>query len=306
MNFIIFWLTYPFIWIFSRLPMAILYIISDFFFLLLYYIFGYRKKVILKNLTLAFPEKSSEEKQRIAKKFYKHFTDLIVESIKAFTISEKQILKRYKYKNPELINKYAKEGRSIALVGAHLANWEWSCSMPLVLDINCFGAYTRLNNKYFEKTIRNTRERFGFIGYKTSNTVKELKKNIENNIQGLYLLLSDQSPELRKTFYWNTFFGVKVPMHTGAEMLSKKFDFVVINYAVTKIKRGYFEVDFQLITDTPKQYKDYELTDLYTKITEENIRKQPEYYLWSHNRFKHKDRFEEWEKLYKTKQQTNK
>jgi KDO2-lipid IV(A) lauroyltransferase len=271
---------------------------------LLYYVFGYRKKVILKNLNLAFPEKSTEEKHKITKAFYRHFTDIIVESIKAFTISEKEMLKRYKYSNPELINKYANEGRSIALVGAHLANWEWSCSMPLVTDIKCFGAYTTLNNKYFEKAIRNTRERFGFTGYKTSETVQKLKKNIENDVQGLYLLLSDQSPELRKTFYWNSFFNVKVPIHTGAEMLSKKFDFVVINYVVTKIKRGFFEVDFQLITDNPKQYKNYEITDLYTKITEENIRKQPEYYLWSHNRFKHKNRFKEWQERYESKQQT--
>ena len=284
--------------------MAVLYLISDFFFVLLYYVFGYRKKVIFKNLSLAFPEKSSAEKERIAKKFYRHFTDIIVESIKAFTISEKEILKRYTYKNPELINKYAKEGKSIALVGAHLANWEWSCSMPLVTNIKCFGAYRRLNNKYFEKAILNTRERFGFIAYKTSNTVKELKNNYENNIQGLYLLLSDQSPELRKTYYWNSFFDVKVPMHTGAEMLAKKFNFVVINYAVKKVKRGHFEVEYQLITETPKQYKDYEITDLYTKITEENIRKQPEYYLWSHNRFKHKDRFKEWQERYETKPQT--
>lgn len=306
MNFIIFYITYPIILLFSRLPMAILYIISDFFYVLLYYIFGYRKKVILKNLNLAFPEKTIEEKHRIAKKFYRHFTDIIVESIKAFTISEKEMLKRYRYNNPELINTYAKQGKSIALVGAHLANWEWSCSMPLVTDIKCFGAYTRLNNKYFEKAIRNTRERFGFIGYKTSETVKELQKNIKNDVQGLYLLLSDQSPQLHKTFYWNNFFNIKVPLHTGAEMLSKKFDFVVINYVVKKIRRGYFEVDFQLITDTPKKYKDYEITDLYTKITEENIRKQPEYYLWSHNKFKHKDRFEEWQQLKVSKAKTKK
>lgn len=290
MKFIVFAIAYPIIWVLSRLPMRILYIKSDFLYALMYYVIGYRKKVVLENLKLSFPEKSDEELKKISKKFFKHFIDLIMESVKAFSISEKQIVKRYKYKNPELVDKYAKQGRSIALVGAHQANWEWSISMPLAINIDVYGAYTKLNNKYFEKWVRTSREKFGVIGYKTSDTVRGLQKNFNDKKQGAYILLSDQSPQPHKTYYWREFFGIKVPVHTGAEMLSKRFDYVVINYVAKKVKRGYYEVEFELITDTPKDFENYQITDKYTELTEKNIKLQPELYLWSHRRFKHRDK----------------
>jgi Kdo2-lipid IVA lauroyltransferase/acyltransferase len=290
MNFIVFAIAYPIIWVLSRLPMRILYIKSDFLYVIMYYVIGYRKKVVLDNLKLSFPEKSDQELKKISKKFFKHLIDLIMESIKAFTISKKQISKRYTYKNAEMVNKYVSQGKNIALVGAHQANWEWSISLPLVLNIDLYGAYTKLNNKYFEKWVRNSREKFGVIGYKTSDTVRGMQKNFNNKKQGAYILLSDQSPQPHKTYYWRDFFGIKVPIHTGAEMLSKKFDLVVINYVTRKVKRGYYETDFQLITDSPKEFKDYQITDKYTELTEKNIRLQPEFYLWSHKRFKHRDK----------------
>ena len=290
MQFILFAITYPIIWILSRLPMRILYMKSDFFYFLIYYVFRYRKQVVLDNLKLAFPEKPEVELLRIRKKFFKHLMDLMVESVKAFSISEKEILKRYTYSNPELVNKYAAEGRSIALMGAHQSNWEWSISLPKVLNIDMYGAYTKLNNTYYEKVIRDSREKFGVIGYKTSEMVRGMQKRFSDKQQGAYILLSDQSPQLHKTYYWRAFFDIKVPIHTGAEMLSKRFDLVVINYVTRRIKRGYYKTEFQLITDTPKEFKDYQITDLYTELTEKNIREQPEFYLWSHKRFKHRDK----------------
>ena len=290
MQFILFAITYPIIWILSRLPMRILYMKSDFFYFLIYYVFRYRKQVVLDNLKLAFPEKPEVELLRIRKKFFKHLMDLMVESVKAFSISEKEILKRYTYSNPELVNKYAAEGRSIALMGAHQSNWEWSISLPKVLNIDMYGAYTKLNNTYYEKVVRDSREKFGVIGYKTSEMVRGMQKRFSAKQQGAYILLSDQSPQLHKTYYWREFFNIKVPIHTGAEMLSKRFDLVVINYVTKRVKRGYYTTEFQLITDTPKDFKDYQITDLYTELTEKNILEQPEYYLWSHKRFKHKDK----------------
>ncbi|MFB1041139.1 MAG: lysophospholipid acyltransferase family protein [Polaribacter sp.] len=290
MQFILFAITYPIIWILSRLPMSILYMKSDFFYFLIYYVFRYRKQVVLDNLKLAFPEKPEVELLRIRKKFFKHLMDLMVESVKAFSISEKEILKRYTYSNPELVNKYAAEGRSIALMGAHQSNWEWSISLPKVLDIDMYGAYTKLNNTYYEKVVRDSREKFGVIGYKTSEMVRGMQKRFSAKQQGAYILLSDQSPQLHKTYYWRAFFDIKVPIHTGAEMLSKRFDLVVINYVTKRVKRGYYTTEFQLITDTPKDFKDYQITDLYTELTEKNILEQPEYYLWSHKRFKHRDK----------------
>jgi KDO2-lipid IV(A) lauroyltransferase len=297
MQFLAFAITYPFIYLLSRLPMRVLYVLSDFFFFLMFNVIGYRKIVVLENLKLAFPEKSEEERKKIAKDFFRHLTDLIMESVKSFSISEKEMSKRYRYKNPELVNNFTKQGRSIALVAAHQANWEWSISLPLVLDGNVNGAYTKLGNPYFEKVVRSSREKYGIIGYKTSETVKGMQKNFAEKTQGLYILLSDQSPQLHKTFYWNEFFGVQVPMHTGAEILAKRFDLVVINYITRKVKRGYYETEFQLITDTPKEFEDYQITDKYTRLTENNIKQQPALYLWSHKRFKHRNSFEEWQKV---------
>lgn len=216
--------------------------------------------------------------------------DLMVESVKSFSISEKEILKRYVYVNPELVNTYANQGKSIALVGAHQANWEWSTSLPKVLKVDVYGAYTKLNNKYYEKAVRKSRQKFGVIGYKTSEMVRGMQQRISNKQQGAYILLSDQSPQPHKTYYWREFFNIKVPTHTGAEMLSKKFDLVVINYVTKKVKRGHYKTNFQLITDTPKDFKDYQITDLYTELIEKNILEQPEFYLWSHKRFKHRDK----------------
>ena len=290
MQFLIFVITYPIIWLLSLLPMKILYLLSDFLYLIFFYLIGYRKKVVLENLQFAFPKKELDELRTIQKKFFKHFTDIFIESIKAFTISEKTIKKHYKYTNPELINDLYDKGRSIAFMGSHQANWEWSISIPLVVKITCFGAYTRIGNSYFDKTVKDSRTKFGFIGYKTTETIKSISRNFDEGVQGLYLLLSDQSPQIHKTHYWREFMGVKVPIHTGAEMIAKKFDMAVVNYTVKKVKRGYFEVTFETITEQPNEYKDYEITDKYLAITERNICDQPEYYLWSHKRFKHRDK----------------
>jgi KDO2-lipid IV(A) lauroyltransferase len=257
---------------------------------------GYRKKVVLENLQLAFPEKKIDELKRIQKDFFKHFTDIFVESIKAFSITNKTLLKRYKYINPELIDELYDKGRSIAFMGAHQANWEWSISIPLHVKIKCFGAYTRIGNKYYDKTVKNSRTKFGFIGYKTSETIRSISRNFDKGIQGLYLLLSDQSPQIHKTHYWREFMGIKVPIHTGAELIAKKFDMAVVNYSVKKVKRGYFEVTFETITEYPNNFKNYEITDKYLAITERNINNQPAYYLWSHKRFKHRNKVpKEWQ-----------
>jgi len=288
MQFLIFILVYPIIWLLSKLPMRILYFFSDIFFLFFFYLVGYRKKVVSDNIKLAFPEKSRKELQTITKKFFMHLCDLIFESVKAFSISEKEIFKRYSYKNPEVLNDIVNQGRSIAIVGAHQSNWEWSVNMALITNINCFGAYNKLGNKYFDKVIKDSRQKFGFTGYKTSNTIAAMTEHTTNGKQGLYVLLSDQSPQISKTFYWSEFMGVKVPIHTGAEMLSKKFNLAIIHYSARKVKRGYYEAEFTLITDSPNDFKDYQITDKYITLTETEIRKNPEFYLWSHKRFKHR------------------
>lgn len=305
MQFIIFAITYPIIWFLSRLPMSVLYLKSDFLYFVIYYIIGYRKKVVLENLKLAFPEKSDAERKAISKKFFKHFTDLFMETIKAVSISKKEILKRYQYKNPELVKEILNKGRSIAFVSAHQANWEWFANSPMVFNCRARGAYTSLGNTYFDKVVKSSRERFGFICYESTKTAKAFYEDYKNKVQSIYLLISDQSPQLEHTIYWKEFFGIKVPFHVGAETLAKKFNLVVINCATKRLKRGYYETEFQLITENPKELKNYKITDKYIALTEQLVNDQPEFYLWSHKRFKHKNKFEEWKKLKGVKHKGN-
>lgn len=290
MNLLIYILTYPIIWFISILPFKVLYFISDGVYLLIYYVIGYRKKVVLDNLKLAFPNKSLKELIEIRKKFYHHFVDMFLEMVKSFTISKEGVYKRYKYPNIDFFTELFKDGKSVILVGPHYANWEWIMSLDSFVDYKGYAAYTKVNNKYFNKKTLKSREKFGTNLVPTSKIITEILFNKKNNIQAMYGLLSDQSPQLKRTFYWREFFGIKVPVHTGGEMLAKKYDLNVVYMDVQKIKRGFYETTFSLITNDATKYSDYELTDIFIDKVEAQVRKQPEYYFWTHKRFKHKDK----------------
>ena len=263
---------------------------SDVIYLLFYYVIGYRKKVVLENLKLTFPDKTEKELVEIQKKFFRHFSDMFVEGIKAFTISKKSIQKRYTYSNIELIDSLYKQGKSIVLVSSHYANWEWVIGLSLSTKIDFYGSYTKIQNKNFERLIKSSRSKFGMHCVKSTEIIKGILKNEKQQKQGLYLLISDQSPQIQKNQYWAPFLNVEVPVFMGAEIISKKFDCAVVNMNTTKVKRGYYTSEFELITDQPKKLPQNEITDRYLKITEAHIRAQPEFYLWSHKRFKHKDK----------------
>ena len=290
MQLLVYILVYPLIWLFSILPFWLLYLISDGFYVLVYYIIGYRKKVVFNNLKLAFPEKSTAELIKIQKKFYHHFVDIFIEMIKSFTVSKEEVYRRYKFPNIEFFNELYKDGKSVILMGSHYANWEWIMSVDSFVDYQGYAAYTKVNNKYFNNKILKSRRKFGTKIVQTSKIIPEILYNQKNNVQAMYGLLSDQSPQLKKAFYWRTFFGVKVPVHTGGEMLAKKYNMNVVFMDVQKVKRGHYETTFSLITNEASKYKDYELTDLFIEKVEKQVRNQPEYYFWTHKRFKHKDK----------------
>jgi len=284
---LIFYLIYPIIWLLSIVPFPFFYLISDFFYLIVFYIVGYRKELVLNNLKKVFPLKPEKELLTIRRKFYKHFVDLFMEMIKSFTISNKQIKKHYVFKNLEMIEKLNKKGKSIIVIGSHYANWEWFISVNLHTNLILYATYIKINNKLMERKMKKSRERFGINMILTKETIKNIENHHNNNIVGNFGLLSDQSPELMRTYYWSDFLGVRVPIHTGAEMLAKKYDCVFVNMKIDKVKRGYYEVDFELITENPRDYPDYELTDIFLDKLEKQIRNKPEYYFWTHNRFKH-------------------
>lgn len=289
-QFISFILIYPIIWLLSILPFRVLYTISDGAYLFMYYLIGYRKKTVLYNLKTAFPEKTDEEINKLAKKFYKHFTDIFIEMIKSFTISKKEIMKRYQPLNIEVLHTLEKQNRSPILLGAHYANWEWIFNLNLRVGFNGFAIYKKLKNPYFDKKIRATRGRYNTKLIPTKEIFDVMQQNKKNKLLSIYGFLGDQSPKPEKAYHWPYFLGVQVPAYTGVEMLSKKYDLPIVFFKTTKIKRGYYECNLKLLVEHPEKYNDYQITDLFLKEVEQQIKEAPAYYFWTHKRFKHKDK----------------
>jgi len=256
----------------------------------LYRIFGYRKKTVIPNLKLVFPEKSEEEILDLASKFYHHLCDMIIESIKSLTISEKELKKRFIPTNIDLINDLEKKNQSIILMCAHYGSWEWIFIIQNYINYKGYAIYKRLGNKYFDRLVKRIRAKYNTYLITNKEAIKTLEKAKKDGVLTINGFISDQSPKVNKAYYWNEFMGVKVPMHTGAEVLAKKLDMAVVFFRVERKKRGFYELTFETITENPKEFKDYEITDLFFKLVEKQIYEKPEYYLWTHKRWKHRNK----------------
>jgi len=290
MQLIAYILIYPILWLISKLPFRLLYGFSDVIYLFVFRIFGYRKSTVKENLRLVFPEKSEKEIATITRKFYHHLCDMIVEAIKSISITKEEMQKRYKFPNVELIKNLEDKQRSVILMCAHYGSWEWIFILQTYVECKGFAVYKRLGNKYFDKLIKGIRAQYNSHLITTKETIsvlKESKRNGELTISGF---VSDQTPKANKAFHWNEFMGIKVPMHTGAEIIAKKLDMTVVFFSVKRIKRGYYETTFTTIAENPNDYKNYEITDKFFKLVEEQILEAPQYYLWTHKRWKHRDK----------------
>ena len=288
MNLLVYIILYPLIWIISKSSFRLIYLFSDFLYLILYHVISYRKKLVRKNLALALPEKTFLERKIIEKKYYKHLSDLFLESFKSLNISEVDIKKRYRFKNIELLDELYKKKKNIILMGGHYASWEWFFIIDRLTDYKINAIYKKLSNKYFDSLIKKIRSKYNGNLISTKNTFKEILKNTKLKGLNIYGFASDQSPKKNKATYWNNFLNNFVPFHTGAEIIAKKYDMAVVYMNVEKVKRGYYLASFELITDKPKKYKDFKITEDFIKLLENQIFKAPEYYTWTHNRFKHR------------------
>ena len=286
-------LIYPIIWLFSILPTRLLYMFSSMLFLFVFYIVGYRRKVVRNNLKLCFPEKSDKEIRAISKKFFQHFCDMIFESIKSLTISESEIKRRFKFTNIELLQELEKENKSIMLMCAHYGSWEWIFILQKYLNSDGYAVYKKLKNKYFDKLVRRIRAKYKTYLITTKHTVSKLRELKANDEIAIFGFLSDQSPKAQKARHWKEFMGIKVPVHTGAESLAKELDMAVVFFKTKRVKRGYYETTFKTITKNPTEYKNYEITDMFVNYLEEVIYEDPEFYLWTHKRWKHRNRVPE-------------
>ncbi|MBU1013850.1 MAG: lysophospholipid acyltransferase family protein [Bacteroidetes bacterium] len=274
-------------WIISFLPFWILKIKSYFLYLVLHYIIRYRKKVVTENLRLCFPNKTAEERKKISKKFYRNLTDLFFEILKLKTISAEELNKRFEIMNPEILNKLYSQNRSILVAIGHCGNWEWLG--PLLasqFQFKVFGPAKPLNDPFFNKFMNSIRSRFGFepIHFKLSYRTLLRHKNIAT----ASLMAGDQNPVKSEQNYWSGFLNRETPFFDGIEKMAKALDLAVIYFDVQRKKRGYYQAELHLITDSPNQCAENQIIDEYIRLLENSIVQHPDNWLWSHRRWKYK------------------
>lgn len=271
----------------SLLPFPVLYLFSDLLYIILYRIFGYRKKVVISNLKNSFPEKSNSEIDHIASLFYRHLCDVIVETFKSFTISKKQILKRMVFENPELINKYYDQNRSVIIAGGHYNNWEWiATSVDQQIKHQSIAIYKQLTNKFFDQKMRTTRGRFGLMMIDTKK-VKETFENLRNELTAT-IFGNDQSPGKVANSYWVRFLNQDTAVMYGTEKYAKEMNYPVLFGAISKVKRGYYTFRFEEVENNPVDSPYGFITEKTTQLLEQQIIEAPQYWLWTHRRWKHK------------------
>ena len=288
MNYFLYYILLGVWCLFSLLPLRIHYIISDFLFWLLYKVIGYRRRVVWKNLSASFPEKSEAELKEIERGFYHFLCDYFVETVKMMTISKKEIKRRIVYKGIKDLDEVIESGQSIALYLGHYCNWEWVTSMPLWVTpkVQCGQIYHPLENKYFDKLLLRSRQRLGALCISMQDTLREVVRYKREGQPIMIGYISDQAPNWVNIHHWVDFLNQDTPVFTGTERIVKKMNHAVFYVDMRRIKRGYYEAEFKLMTRAPKELEDFKLTDMYFDMLEKSIRRAPEFWLWSHNRWK--------------------
>lgn len=278
---------YLFVLPLSKLPLWITYRFSDLFFLLLITVFPYRKKVIEGNIARSFPHLTRKEQRKIKRSFYRHFADMLLEGVKNLGISEKELRKRFVIKNPELMEELYKRNKSVLLVSAHYMNWEWMITgQDLFFPHQAIGIGMPLTSGYWDKKINTLRSRFGMKVIHAKIVKETFNSAVEKNTPIATLILSDQSPADSHKCYWMTFLNQTTGIIFGAEQLANTYDQAVVFYLPKKIKRGYYEVELQLLTDKPRTLPWGEITETHARMLEKRIIEEPGPWLWSHKRWK--------------------
>jgi KDO2-lipid IV(A) lauroyltransferase len=285
MNRVSFRITSALLNLISFLPFPVLYFLSDILYLFLYYIIKYRRIVVSENLLNSFPEKSKSDLRQIEKRFYRYLADLMLESVKTISISANEIKKRFVFKNLELLTNYLQNGRSVIAVTGHYGNWEWGpVAIGLELKEKVLVVYKPLSDKLFEGLMNSMRTRFGTIMVPMKQT---LRKVVEfKNEPHLLVLVGDQTPSREESEYFTSFLNQQTAVFLGVEKIALKTNNPIIYFSINKLKRGYYECLVKSLIDNPEQTNEYEITNSHIRELEKNIRFQPEYWLWSHKRWK--------------------
>lgn len=283
-----FYILYAIIWIITWIPLRILYLFSDICFPVVYYIVRYRRKVVRTNLTKSFPDKTEKEIQQIEIKFYRFFCDLFVETIYEMHIGEKEILSRMTFGNLEGILEQNKLDKSVMIMTAHYGNWEWTLAFKLFSQENYPSnpIYKRLRNSRFDKLIHQLRSKFGADLIEKNDLLRVMFRLQKGKEVGNFWMISDQTPNGRNLHYWTSFLHQDTPAITGTEQLARKFDYPVFYADIERIKRGYYHCEFIPISLEPKKTGEFEITEKYMKLLQKSIEAHPEFWLWSHKRWK--------------------
>jgi KDO2-lipid IV(A) lauroyltransferase len=269
------------------LPSRVLYGLSDILKFIAFRIIGYRKALVRSNLTSSFPGIKEEEIKRLTRLYYKNLADILLEGLWAFTISKKQLLKRYRILNPEVLMTFSESGQSIIGVTGHYTNWEWgSLSASLQTDFNVIAFYKPMSNKYIDRFARWSRSRFGT----TLASIKETSLSFEKwkDSKTLFLMAADQGmpKQFSERAYWIRFLNHEIPFLHGMEKHSRSNNLPVIYIDVQRERRGWYTLELSVLTTKPADLENGKLTEKYASKLESVIRKRPENWLWSHNRFK--------------------
>lgn len=275
-------------YILSLLPLRVHYVISDVLYLLIYRLAGYRTKVVRNNLSTSFPEKSSNELRSIEQGFYHWFCDYIVETVKMFSMPQKEMCRRMRFEGIEQINEDIDNGRSVTVYLGHYGNWEWISSLPLSISEKVIAAqlYHPIENKTIDRLFLRSRERFGAHSLEMKEafaTLRQWKKEGRLSVTGY---ISDQVPGYSSMHYWPTFLHHETPTYTGAERISRLLDTSVYYFDIYRPRRGYYVAKVIKMCDSLKDAPKFSITEKYYRLLEESIQRQPEYWLWSHNRWK--------------------
>lgn len=285
---LLYYVIYALWFLLSLLPLRIHYMLSDVVYLLIYRLLHYRIKVVRKNISESFPEKSADEQLAIERGFYHWFCDYLVESVKLLTMSEKQMRRRMVFKGTDIVNQVVEEGQSCAVYLGHYCNWEWVTSLPLWVTpkAQCGQIYHALENKEFDRLFLKLRQRMGAVCIPMAETLRRLIQYRQEGRPVIIGYIGDQVPFWNNIHHWCDFLNHDTPVLTGTERLARQTGHAAFYLDMRRVRRGYYEAEFKLISRNPKQLEEYALTDRYFQLLEESIRRAPECYLWSHNRWK--------------------
>lgn len=271
----------------SLLPLRVSYLLSDLLFLILYYLLRYRRKVVFANLRNSFPGKSPKEVEAIARKSYRHLCDLMLEFIHIFSISEKELIQRCKIRNPELLEEIYREGKSIIIASGHYNNWELAAvAFDLQASHQSVGIYKPLGNAYLDEKLRQSRSRFGLEMIPNRETKAFFAENTHRLTATM--LATDQSPSNNINAFWTQFLNQDTAVLFGTEKYAKAYNYPVVYGHIYKIRRGFYEIEFEVLENNPAGAAYGEITEKHTRILEKDIQQAPQYWLWTHKRWKRK------------------